>query len=153
MDIQVLGSRFEEYSTHIRGFSKNTIRGYRDALALFLRQTGVTQVEQVTPETVRTWFFNGRSNRGWSAATFLKYFRSLLVFFRWCIREGHLTQNPVADIECPRLEKKLPRKLSKQEALYLLEVATTTPATIPFCGSEITPCSPPLCLQGCVNTN
>ena len=127
MDIRVLGEQFYSYSSHIRGFSKHTIRRYRDALTLFLRQTGVSRIEQVTPEIVRTWFFLGRSNRNWSAATFLTYHKSLEVFFRWCIHEGHLTQNPVTDIECPRLEKKLPRKLTKQEALRLLEVAYNYP--------------------------
>ena len=127
MDLQVLGSQFESYSTHIRGFSKDTVRRYHGALGLFLRETQVRELEEVTPGMVRTWFFHGRSDRGWSAATFQTYYKSLLVFFRWCIHEGHLAQNPVADIERPRLEKKLRRKLTKQEALQLLEYAYNYP--------------------------
>jgi site-specific recombinase XerD len=132
MDIRALGEQFNGYSSHIRGFSRHTIRRYRAALALFLRQTGISQVEQVTPEMVRTWFFLGRSNRNWSAVTFLTYHKSLEVFFRWCVREGHLDRNPVTGIECPRLEKKLPRKLTRQEALRLLEVAYNYPHRHPY---------------------
>jgi site-specific recombinase XerD len=127
MDIRVLGQQFYSYASHIRGFSQHTIRRYRFALEPFVRDTGVSHVEEVTSEMVRTWFYRGRSNKEWSASTFRTYYKSLKVFFGWCIRQGHLTQNPVTDIECPRLEKKLPPKLTKQEALRLLEAVFNYP--------------------------
>src|SRR5438128_12632852 len=86
-----------------------------------------SSLESATPEMVRTWFFKGRTIRGWSATTFLTYYRTLLTFFKWCIRERHITKNPVADLERPRKEKKLPRRLTKQEALRLLEVVYNYP--------------------------
>jgi site-specific recombinase XerD len=132
MDMQFLVQQFYGYSSYMRGFTKHTIRRYRTTLQLFSRETGATQVQQVTPEMVRTWFFQGRTNRQWSASTFLTYYKSLKVFFQWCVREGHLTKNPVADIERPRLEKKLPPKLSKQDALRLLEVVANYPYSDPY---------------------
>ncbi len=132
MDIRVLGQQYESYGNYFRGFSPHTIRRYQNCLDLFQRETGVIEVEQVTPEMIRTWFFKGRTIRGWSATTFLTYYRTLLTFFKWCIRERHITKNPVADLERPRKEKKLPRRLTKQEALRLLEVVYNYPYRHPY---------------------
>lgn len=48
--------------------------------------------------------------------------KSLVVFFRWCMKERNMTFNPLDDIEIPKLEKKLPRKLTKKDAMRILEV-------------------------------
>ena len=132
MDIRVLGQQYYSYGNYLRGFSPHTIKRYKNCLDLFQRETGVIEVDQVTPEMIRTWFYKGRTVRGWSAITFLTYYRSLLTFFKWCIREHHITNNPVADLECPRKEKKLPRRLTKQEALRLLEVVNNYPYRHPY---------------------
>src|SRR5438132_13275130 len=132
MDIRVLGQQYESYGNYFRGFSPHTIRRYQNCLDLFQRETGVIEVEQVTSEMIRTWFFKGRTIRGWSATTFLTYYRTLLTFFKWCIRERHITNNPVADLGRPRKEKKLPRRLTKQEALRLLEVVYNYPYRHPY---------------------
>src|SRR5215468_9660997 len=98
MDINLLVHRFCGYSNYIRGFSKSTIQRYRKVLGLFISDTRVGQVDDITIDQVRTWFFNGRTVREWNASTFHTYHKSLKVFFRWCVREGYLQANPVADI-------------------------------------------------------
>ena len=70
--------------------------------------------------------------RKWSVNTFLVYRKSLSVFFQWCVKEGYLKSNPIADIEIPKLEKKLPPKLNRQDAQRLLEVAYNHPYVHPF---------------------
>jgi site-specific recombinase XerD len=52
-----------------------------------------------------------------------------IVFFRWCVKHKHLEDNYAQDIELPRLEKRLPNKLSKQNAMKLLEIAYNYPYT------------------------
>src|SRR5437879_11699379 len=115
MDIRVLGQQYESYGNYFRGFSAHTIRRYQNCLDLFQRETGVIEVEQVTPEMVRTWFFKGRTIRRWSAITFLTYYRSLLTFFKWCIREHHITNNLVTDLACTRNANEMPRRLTTHE--------------------------------------
>ncbi|NQU99586.1 MAG: tyrosine-type recombinase/integrase, partial [Parcubacteria group bacterium] len=73
------------------------------------------------------FFFNGRTKRNWSPNTFITYHKSLLVFFRWCVKEKYIETNPAKDIELPKLEKRLPPKLTKQEAMKLLEVVYNYP--------------------------
>lgn len=127
MDIQILAQRFYDYSIHIKGYSKDTIRRYRYVINMYCRFAKIEQISQVNDANVRDLFFYGRTERHWSTNTFLCFYKSLLVFFRWCVNEHLLENNPVADIEVPRLEKKLPPKLTKQDTLRLLEIVYNYP--------------------------
>lgn len=132
MDIRLLAQQFYEYSSYIRGYKKQTIRRYYQCIQFFCSTTGIVEVQNITPDVVRNFFIDGRVQRNWKPGTFICYHKSLLVFFRWCIERGCLQTNPVADIELPKNEKRLPPKLTKQEALRLLEVTYNLPYTYRF---------------------
>ncbi len=132
MDIQLVSLKFFDYSTFIRGYAKPTISRYKVSISLYCRHAGITQLEEVTNDNVRNFFYYGRIERKWSPNSFICYHKSLLVFFRWCIKEGYMKENPVSDIEMPKLEKRIPPKLSKQEALRLLEVVYNFPYAFRF---------------------
>lgn len=89
-------------------------------------------MQEVTSDNVRSLFYYGRTQRNWTPNTFICYHKSLLVFFRWCMRQGLLESNPIEDIECPKVEKKLPKKLNKQDAMKLLEVVYNYPYKYKF---------------------
>lgn len=127
MDMQNATQKFYAYSLYIRGYSKATIRRYKYVLSLYARLANITQVSHITPENVRGLFFHGRTERRWKPATFIVFYKSLSIFFKWCLTEGYLQTNPLAGIEKPRLEKKLPPKLTKQDALRLLEIIDNYP--------------------------
>jgi len=127
MDIHVLKVRFCEHARHMKGFSAATIQRYEKVLELFARMAGVARLEDASPEAVRKFFFEGRTRRNWSAQTFRTYLKTLSVFFKWCIREGLRDDNPVRDLEMPRVARTLPPKLTKQSALRLLEVVHNRP--------------------------
>jgi len=132
MDISILCEKFCDYSVSIRGQSKATIRRYRHVIGCFSRFTGIIELEQITDDKVRGLFYYGRIERKWSVNTFIVYHVSLLVFFRWCVKQGYMQKNPICEIEKPRLEKRLPTKLTKQDALRLLEVVYNYPAESKF---------------------
>src|SRR3989338_8650244 len=127
MDIQLLGQRFYDHSSYIRGYAKPTIRRYRQVLNFYSNNMEVKNIEDVTEENVRRLFFYGRTERGWKPNTFICFHKSLTVFFRWCIGEGYMQKNPMDAIEIPKLSKQLPSSLTKQDALRLLEVIYNYP--------------------------
>ena len=127
MDIQILLQKFCDYSISIRGYSKDTVRRYRYVISCYCRFAGVSEISQVTDDNVRAVFYMGRTERKWSVNTFIVYHKTLLVFFRWCVKNGYMEKNPILDIEVPRLEKRLPPKLTKQVTLRLLEVVYNYP--------------------------
>jgi site-specific recombinase XerD len=98
----------------------------------FCRLAGITNIEQITDENVRAVFYNGRLERKWSVNTYIAYRKSLLVFFRWCVKQGYMEKNPIIDIEVPKMEKRLPLKLTKQDSLKLLELVYNYPYDYKF---------------------
>lgn len=127
MDIQILAQKFYDYSSFIRGYSPQTIKRYKHTLNYFCKFASIEEIEQVNDTNVRELFIHGRTKRNWQPNTFICYHKSLMVFFRWCVENGYLEENPVEDIEIPKLDKKLPPKLTKQATMRLLEVVYNYP--------------------------
>ena len=127
MDIKILCEKFCNYLVFIRGLSKSSARRHKFTTDSLCKFANVTTVDQVTEEVIRNLFFFGRSNRKWKVTTFLVYRNSLIVFFRWCVKEGYIEKNPVECIEIPKSEKRLPSSVKKQDALRLLDVVNNYP--------------------------
>jgi site-specific recombinase XerD len=132
MDLEILSQKFCDYSLSIRGYSKHTIRRYRNVVRSYQQFAKIRDISQVSDDNVRALFYYGRTERKWSVNTFIVYHKSLLVFFRWCIKQGHMQNNPILDIEKPKMEKRLPIKLNKQVSLRLLEVVYNYPYEYKF---------------------
>lgn len=127
MDIEILTLQFYDHSLFIRGVSKATIKRYKSVINFYIRTANITQINQVTERNVRDFFLYGRTVRHWKTNSFIGFYMALKVFFKWCVKEGHLEQNPTNDIEIPKLEKRIPTKLTKEDALKLLEVVYNYP--------------------------
>jgi len=127
MDIDILAMKFYDYSSFIRGYSKATIQRYRQVINYYCHQSHITKLEEVTEENLRQLFFYGRTERSWKPSTFICYHKSLSVFFQWCVAQGYMKENPVEAMEMPRLDKRLPPKLTRQDTLRLLEVVYNYP--------------------------
>ncbi len=125
----ILLQQFCDYSKFIRGYSPYTINRYRQAIGFYLKNNDIHDVSDITEANLRQFFLNGRIKRGWSANTCIVYHKSFTVFFRWCREQGYMAAGEalVANIELPKLEKRLPPKLTKQDALRLLEVVYNYP--------------------------
>jgi site-specific recombinase XerD len=127
MDIQYVATRFYDYLTHIKGYSKETIRRYKYVINLYCKISNISSLQQVSPTNVRGLFYHGRTERKWAPNTFIIFHKSLKVFFRYCIEQGLMRENPLNDLEKPKVEFKIPVKLTKQEALRLLELIYNFP--------------------------
>ncbi len=127
MNIQILSEQFFDYSKYIKGYSPMTIVRYKQVIRYFCNFAKITEIEEVTQENSRSLFYFGRTSQNWSPNTFICYYKSLKVFFHWCEKEKYMSFNPMDDIEVPKLEKKLPNKLTKQDALKILEIVDNYP--------------------------
>ena len=132
MDIEILAQKFYDHSLFIRGYSKDTIRRYRYVIGFYCRFSGISRIDQVSDTNVRGLFFHGRSERHWKPNTFICFHKTLTVFFRWCVEQKYIGNNPLEDIEIPKLEKRLPPKLTRQETMRLLEIVNNYPYDYKF---------------------
>ena len=129
MDIYEILEDFCLYALHVRGVSPTTIKRYKEKISFFIKSYEIVHPDQITEKMVFDFFFNGRAKRKWTQATFKTYYMTLLVFFRWCVKGGHLRHNYIKDIEIPKGRKKLPKRLTLQESEKLLEVSYNYPYT------------------------
>lgn len=129
MNIELLLEDFCYQAQHIRGVSKSTLKRYRQNVSNFIRATQIRNTKELCKKILFDFFAKGRAEKKWKATTFRTYYMSLLVFFRWCTEHGYLQENYLEDFALPKLEKALPKKIKKQEALRLLDVAYNYPYT------------------------
>lgn len=127
MDIQILAQKFYDYSSYIRGYTKPTIKRYRQCINYFCKFSEIEFAEKINDKNVREFFMYGRTKRNWRPNTFISYHISLLVFFRWCVDNNYMKTNPAEDIEVPKVEKRIPPKLNRQEAMRLIEFVYNYP--------------------------
>lgn len=97
--------------------SIGTAKTRQSALMLFARFLGSrTQVSDITSADIERWL----GIRGIEPATKRNRLSAVRGFFRWCIRQGYLTNDPTLDLESARVPRYLPRPLSPSEVSLLL---------------------------------
>jgi len=127
MLIAILLEEFCSHSLHFRGVSPQTIKRYRENIGYYYKYSRISTIDEVTKDNVLSFFLYGRRDRNWRARTFRTYHMSLLVFFRWCQKQGHLETNFVEDMELPKVEESERRGLSQEQASRLLECVYNYP--------------------------
>jgi integrase/recombinase XerC len=116
-------SAFLQYLAGERGASAHTLRGYAADLAefrRFLRATRVGGWEEVDARVLRGYlaWLHGRGLAKSSIARKLAAVRSC---FRFLTRRGALAANPARHVRTPRLGRRLPSFLPKDESKDLLD--------------------------------
>ena len=122
MEISILSQKFRDHAQYIRGLSPYTLRRYKRVLIVFMNQMKISKIEEINDDLVKKFFYDGRIKNNWSPATFISYKNTLNVFFEFCVKGGYMKENYTLDLDAPKLKKTLPPKLTKQEAMRLLEV-------------------------------
>jgi integrase/recombinase XerC len=124
----VLDVHAEEFLNHLaseRGVSVYTQRNYRQALADFsswhqAERSNAPVWISLQRDDFRAYLrFLGRQNLG-RAATQLR-FSALRTFYKFLVRRGNLERVPIRGILMPKLPKRLPKYLTVQQMLDLLQ--------------------------------
>jgi integrase/recombinase XerD len=121
------------YLAHLAGrnFSVRTVELRNEQLRYFILwcdQRGLTRPQQVDRpilEAYQRHLFHYRKRNGEPLAATNQHQRLNAIdqWLHWLTRQGHLLYNPAADLELPRVEKRLPKAfLSAREAETVLSV-------------------------------
>jgi integrase/recombinase XerC len=112
-----------------RGASAHTLRSYGDDLALFqdyLKESigdGADPVD-ADPRRLRA-FAAWMSGRGYAASTIARRLACLRSFYRYLRRQGTIPSDPAGGLRNPKQPRRLPRPLSVDEVIRLLETIPT----------------------------
>jgi integrase/recombinase XerD len=105
-----------------RGLSENTLKSYRydlSQLAVHLEKNERQLLHAGREDILHflaTQVQSGRSPRSLS-----RYLSSFRQFYRWLLRDNRIQKDPSALIESPKLGRGLPKALSEQQVVGLLE--------------------------------
>jgi integrase/recombinase XerD len=101
------------------GLSEQTARIRQRALASFIRwadERGLTHPGEITRPILQRYqrhlyLYRTTKGRPLAPTTQITQLQSLVAFFKWLTREGHILSNPAADLDLPRPPRQLPRHL------------------------------------------
>ncbi|HEX4216938.1 MAG TPA: site-specific tyrosine recombinase XerD [Acidimicrobiales bacterium] len=123
-----LSNGAEEYLSWLtveRGRSANTIASYRRDLVGWERWLGHAGIDpgSVGADDLERYLAYARGT-GKSPATITRTLASLRGLFRFLYDEGTIAADPTADLQSPRLARRLPKALDEAQTLRLLNAVT-----------------------------
>jgi len=112
-----------DYLTIEKGLSDNTISAYyRDLSAYFVflkKQPGIASVADISRSDLLA-YLTGLRHQGLAPRSRARVLSTLRSFHRFLVREKHVSHDPSALIESPKILRALPKLLSAQEVEQLL---------------------------------
>jgi integrase/recombinase XerC len=128
--MEQLLTQFLEHLRYERNVSEHTLRNYASDLNQFLDylapahpKTGersLPEIPQIDHITIREWLSTLHTAQKKKTSVARKL-AALRTFFQFTVREGVMELNPAKLVSTPRLEKKLPKHLSIEEAIKFIE--------------------------------
>ncbi|HEX7334761.1 MAG TPA: tyrosine recombinase XerC [Pyrinomonadaceae bacterium] len=128
--MEKLIEQFLEHLRYERNVSAHTLRNYASDLEQFLdflapldQTTGkrnTPEISEIDHLTIREWLASLHAAQK-RKASIARKLAALRTFFQFLVREGVVELNPAKLVSTPRLEKKLPKHLSIEEAIRFIE--------------------------------
>jgi integrase/recombinase XerC len=112
-------AKYLEYLRSVKNSSPHTISNYGKDLDQFLVYLSPPEVSppalgEVTHSMIRE-FVAHLHNHGLQKSSIARKLASLRSFFKYCVREGQLKENPARLVPTPKLPKRIPSVLSAEE--------------------------------------
>src|SRR4030095_4142050 len=128
--MEQLLTQFLEHLRYERNLSEHTLRNYQSDLQQFhdyLAPADLKTGKRTEPKlaaidhiTIREWLATLHAAQK-KKSSIARKLAALRTFFQFLVREGMLEMNPAKLVSTPRLEKKLPKHLSIEEAVKFVE--------------------------------
>ncbi len=117
-------SRFIEYLQFEKRFSSHTVFAYSNDLAQFshyLKESyEIENVQEITHLVIRSWIVRMMDEKI-SPRTVNRKITTLKTFYKFLLRQGIVTENPMLKIQSPKTPKRLPVFVEKDNMTELLD--------------------------------
>ena len=132
-------AKYIEYLRAVKNSSPHTILNYRKDLDQFLTYLSPPvsrppALTAITHSMIRE-FVGHLHDRGLQKSSIARKLAALRSFFKYCVREGHLKENPARLVPTPKLPKRIPSVLSAEEMNGFLNqlagMGQAAPAVLP----------------------
>ena len=119
-----LNDVLEQFKAYLefRGYSQGTIKQYLNDVRLFVKITNSMPWE-ANSKTILFFLLDLKRKRSYKSSTLYRKICSLKTFYEFLKRIGLTNENPIDNIERPKLRKRLPQFLTEEEVEKLIMVA------------------------------
>jgi integrase/recombinase XerC len=104
-----------------RGASPNTLRNYRQALLEFKARHPDKTWWTLQPADFKAYLYQLAREQKLGPSTVRLHFAALRTFYKYAVREGKIEANPAAGLALPKLARRLPVFLNREQIVELLE--------------------------------
>lgn len=113
--------RFKDYLEFEKNCSPHTIRNYVSDLRQYLAFLAEREIKtlEIDRLTIRSWLANLQRKIGKNSAG--RKVASVRGFYRYLLREGEISLNPMEEVSIPKAEKRLPKFFSVDDIFRLME--------------------------------
>jgi len=114
----------DRFSTflELKGYSSETVRQYCYDVKLFLRHVGKKPWE-VDKNDIMSFLVHLKREHNYRNTTLYRKLACLKTFYRFLVDNGYIDENVVDKVDRPKLPKRLPTALTREEVKKLLEAA------------------------------
>ncbi len=119
---------FRDYLQFERGVSPRTLEAYgRDLnrLVQYSNRIGIEDVVKLTPALLREFVYDLK-DQGLAATSIRRTLSGVRTYFGFLIAEGHVKADPTEQVEMPKIWRKLPGVLSREDVTKILEAPDIT---------------------------
>ena len=121
--MEALVQRFVNFLERDKRLSMNTLQSYRrdiEQYFLYLQEINLQNISNSNKTTVITYLLY-LQKKGRATSTISRNLASIRSFYQYIAKNKLIEQDPTAELESPKVEKKLPQILSPEEVELLLE--------------------------------
>lgn len=138
--IQQTAMRFLEYLRSVKNASPNTVINYKKDLEQFVTFLSPPEMEApklgtINHKVIREFVGHLHEN-GLEKSSIARKLAALRSFFKYCVREGLLKENPARLVPTPKLPKRIPMVLSAEEMSGFLDQMAGSGVAAPKRGSK-----------------
>lgn len=102
---------------HQMRYAPKTIKHYQFTIRQMQDHLGIPY-HQITRKNIRDWLLV-LEEKGYKPTTIMSKLIGLKTFYKYCLEEGIITSDPVADIPFPKVEQNMPKYLTKPQIVSL----------------------------------
>lgn len=125
MKLNDLKLQFRNYYLDERGLTAKSYRAIISHMEQLLKFSQTQNIRNINDSVVREFLSTTKEARAWSPKTIRTYLQSIRTFFKWCQIRGFVKDNPTRGIGNPKLPKRLPRCLTKEQAQTIVANANS----------------------------
>lgn len=130
LQLDPLLDEYLQYLSLEKGLSKNTILSYQSDLQKFfsyLLKEQIFDINKINSSHIVSWLISLK-NEGESVKSTVRRISTLRGFFEYLLKNGYILENPIKNLEIPKLTKKLPDVYSVSQIEELIsKVDVSTP--------------------------